>query len=311
MSHKSNLKCHIQCTLLLLLLLLPLFSLGQGRSIDDETINTETWRTIQLVKAEADGSQTSVSLLRPLWWLEEVGAVEGGVVSLDLHEVAAVGEFQVKSIGPCPEINPEKQGFQPVTGKFIHENAVVLDFYIASEADSIGVTANHPIWSETDQEFKPAGDFQVGEKVKTVSGVSELLKVEERPGLHTVHNLEVHRDHVYYVGDSGVLVHNKDTKVIGRLDDTDVAKGLGGHDVLDIPNWSLAKNKSWVDNGIKNKQSFYMASPIKGNQIHTTGKYKGQTTVYRKELDQLQDAGYVRVGDYLVHPDNVEGFMRP
>jgi hypothetical protein len=35
-----------------------------------------------------------------------------------------------------------------------------------------------------------------------------VVSITPRPGTHTVHNLEVHLDHVYHVAASGVLVHN-------------------------------------------------------------------------------------------------------
>jgi hypothetical protein len=50
-----------------------------------------------------------------------------------------------------------------------------------------------------------------------------------------------------------------------RLEDTAVAREWKGHDVLNIPNWSIKKNDEWVADAIKNKQNFYTASPEKGN----------------------------------------------
>lgn len=51
-------------------------------------------------------------------------------------------------------------------------------------------------------------------------------------------------------------------KVIGKLEDTAVARGWAGHDVLDVPDWTPEINKKWVTEGIINKQNFYTASPI-------------------------------------------------
>jgi hypothetical protein len=93
--------------------------------------------------------------------------------------------------------------------------------------------------------------------------------------------------------------------VIGRQDDTHAALGWEGHDVLNIPDWTRAKNDAWVKAGIDAKQSFYMASPEAGNRIQTTGRYAGQPTIYARELDQLRAAGYQQRGDYLVHPDDL------
>jgi len=94
-------------------------------------------------------------------------------------------------------------------------------------------------------------------------------------------------------------------KVLGRLDDTKNHIGKAGQDVLKIPNWTVEKNDAWVKAGIDGQQNFYLASPTDGNLVQTTGKYAGLPTIYARELSQLQAAGYVRVGDYMVHPANL------
>jgi hypothetical protein len=99
-----------------------------------------------------------------------------------------------------------------------------------------------------------------------------------------------------------------DLKVIGRIDDTAAAKNWKGHDVLDIPDWTMKKNMEWVDHSIKNKHNFYTASPESGNMILDSGRFKGQPTVYAQEIQRLKDAGYTKMGDYYVHPDNVGTF---
>ena len=101
-----------------------------------------------------------------------------------------------------------------------------------------------------------------------------------------------------------------DIKVLGRLEDTAVAKGWSGHDVLDIPNWTPQKNMQWVDEGIANKQPFYTASPQAGNMVQTAGPFKGQPTVFAQELQRIQNAGYNKVGDYYVSP-NLVGVFKP
>jgi RHS repeat-associated protein len=98
----------------------------------------------------------------------------------------------------------------------------------------------------------------------------------------------------------------KDLKVIGRLEDTAVAKNWKGHDVLNDPNWTLAKNDEWVNAGIKNKQDFYIASPMtEKNLVSTNPKYPGPT-VFAREIDMLKKAGYVQKGDYFIHPSNLK-----
>lgn len=54
-----------------------------------------------------------------------------------------------------------------------------------------------------------------------------------------------------------------------------------------------------VDTGIvANQQKVYIASPRRGYMMRRSGK----ETIFARELRQLQDAGYRRVGDYMLPP---------
>jgi len=77
-------------------------------------------------------------------------------------------------------------------------------------ADSIGTTSNHPFWSVDRQEYVPAGQLEIGERLQTLHGDTKTVVSNlPRPGPETdVYNLEVHVEHVYFVGEDGVLVHN-------------------------------------------------------------------------------------------------------
>ncbi len=118
------------------------------------------------------------------------------------------------------------------------------------------------------------------------------------------------RELVRSVG-SGSRGAAEEVRVIGRQADTAVAQNWPGHRVLNDPNWTLARNDAWIAEGIANRQAFYMASPRAGNMVQASGRFAGQPTVYARELAQLEAAGYQRVGDYMVHPDNVATFVAP
>lgn len=98
------------------------------------------------------------------------------------------------------------------------------------------------------------------------------------------------------------VAKSTDIKVLGRLEDTKVARDWEGHDVLNIPDWTIKKNDEWVEQGIKNKQEFYTASPIEGNLWDDVAN---RETVYARELNQIINAGYVKKGDSYIHPDNL------
>ncbi len=96
-----------------------------------------------------------------------------------------------------------------MTGTIRHRNATVWDLTFDDRTDdSLGVTANHPLYSETRHAWIPAGDLQLDEVVRTLNGESILTARTQRPTRETVFNLEVHRSHSYHVSAIGVLAHN-------------------------------------------------------------------------------------------------------
>jgi hypothetical protein len=77
--------------------------------------------------------------------------------------------------------------------------------------ERIGVTGNHPIWSQDRHDYVAAMDLRIGERLKNLSGDTVWVQQKlPRPGPTPVYNLEVQDEHVYYVGASGVLAHNAD-----------------------------------------------------------------------------------------------------
>jgi hypothetical protein len=74
---------------------------------------------------------------------------------------------------------------------------------------TLGVTAAHPFWSMTRDEFVPAGEMELGEQVVALEGqLWRLTSITSRAGPESVYNFEVASEHVYYVGSDGLLVHN-------------------------------------------------------------------------------------------------------
>ena len=173
----------------------------------------------------------------------EIEGVElvGLTVDLDLPEMGACGTAVITGISTTPEI--EQGDGQVVTATFRHPPSnTVLDVVFVDEgtnldqhglaaADTavdpadvivaqtsqpdtsskpIGVTDNHLFWSEDRGEFIEIGRMRIGERVRTLFGETKILAQKfPRPGPPAeVYNLEVHEEHVYFVGDDGVLAHN-------------------------------------------------------------------------------------------------------
>ncbi len=167
----------------------------------------------------------------------------GSEVYLTMPELGAVGFAKVLSISAAPEVNAGPG--EVVTGTFRHSSAQVLDLRfdasgirntemaqtapvgfsndsqptsrhlsssgLTPQASSLtlGVTAAHPFWSVDREEFVPAGDLRQFERVVAIDGREfRLTSITPRDGPETVYNFEVANEHVYYVGDDGLLVHN-------------------------------------------------------------------------------------------------------
>jgi RHS repeat-associated protein len=88
--------------------------------------------------------------------------------------------------------------------------------------------------------------------------------------------------------------------VIGRRWDTVIAKDWPGHKILDIPDWSLAKNDEWVQKIIDQRAKVYVGSPMTKDQL--VDALTNDPTVFARELRQFESAGYRKVGDYLIPP---------
>jgi hypothetical protein len=203
--------------------------------------DSATWRflKLRLPKSADPRDFVEIEMLRPAAWLEQHTAEVGGRVLLDLEELGAKGWAEVLEIGPCPEIVPGPGSV--VTATFAHQpTAEILDVTISVgrqspggltldqpssqdnsslASETIGVTANHPFWSVDHQAFVPVGLLEPGTRVKThLDQIQTIVSLHPRPGPpEKVYNLEVHGEHVYYVGTNSILVHNLyDSEILGR-----------------------------------------------------------------------------------------------
>ena len=131
----------------------------------------------------------------------------GSKIFVDLPEHGISADFTVREIRPCP--TPSAGDGYLVTTKFIHENAEILDLRIAGSDEPIGTTSSHPFWSEDRQQFAASGELRIGENLLLADETTRRVEsITLRPYRETVYNIEVDGEHVFYVGEDGVLVHN-------------------------------------------------------------------------------------------------------
>lgn len=178
--------------------------------LDATDITPALWRSLDLEMPKPDGSLAELSVLRPLWWIEETGARVGETIDLGMYEIGISGMANVLKVGPCEvDSRDNSKGSQIVTGKIKHHNAEVWDLVFNNDtAKPLGVTANHPIYSADRNDWVTACELRLNENVRTIDGTATLTGKSRRLGRHTVYNLEVHRSHAYHVSQFGLLAHN-------------------------------------------------------------------------------------------------------
>ena len=156
-----------------------------------------------------DGNRVVVRLLRDIEWVKRERVQVGAVLWLDRHEMGAVG-CGVTAVAASPRL-PSGPGSR-VTATFRHHAGVVLDLSVEGEGKAIGVTPTHLVWSTDRQQWASAGEMRVGERMAASNGSTPcVLSLKQREHPEEVFNIEVDGDHVYRVGEQGLLVHNAST----------------------------------------------------------------------------------------------------
>lgn len=107
-------------------------------------------------------------------------------------------------------------------------------------------------------------------------------------------------------GDIPVEFADRRITTVGRLSETLPASDAGAR-ILKVPNvngaWSNELNALWVKEAVQNGDVFKLATGVTEDTASLLGKPEyGGISVYTRELDALQQAGYTRVGDYLIPP---------
>jgi hypothetical protein len=180
-------------------------STERDESLGEDVIQAD-WRKMVLRCPKRDGTTADVEMLRSAVWLAERDVHAGGQAEINVPECGISGTAEVLDVQPCPTITAGPG--RVVTATFHHQSAAAIDVRLDGEEESIGTTPNHPFWSETKQDFVRADQLSPGEEVLTFAGSALITSITPRAGPEPVFNLEVQCEHVYRIGDAGVLVHN-------------------------------------------------------------------------------------------------------
>jgi hypothetical protein len=114
-----------------------------------------------------------------------------------------------------------KLEYKKVTATFKHNANEILKISFQGHKDPISVTPDHPFYARKQQcvapyegrsepEWKPAKELHPGDQVRSRSGEwIDVLSVQRQRENTPVYNFEVSLNHNYFVGDTGLLVHNE------------------------------------------------------------------------------------------------------
>lgn len=188
----------------------------------------DAWRTITLRAEKTDGSYCDIVLLRPLWWLEDrvserpvsdgttadtqlpagnEDEFTGRTIHISVPECGIHGDATIVEVSAAPI--PAGSRGSLVTATFRHHSASVISITLKHDTSPIVTTPVHRFWSPDRQAFIRAEHLRAGDTLQSSVGSREVIaSVRRLSETAAVFNLEVERDHVYHVGDSGLLVHN-------------------------------------------------------------------------------------------------------
>ena len=169
-----------------------------------------TWAKVSITVERSDGSIVDAQIIRPRSWILANGLCAGRMLPLNLPELEVSGLALVTAIDDCPPI-ADGEG-SVVTAQFVTREVHVVASVDVLGADgtveTITGTTIHPVWSVDRQSWVPLAELADGETLQGLDGLAVVLSVTLSRVTHPVYNIEVHGEHVYQVGELGVVVHN-------------------------------------------------------------------------------------------------------
>ena len=172
----------------------------------------------------SDGGIIDAEIIRPRSWILASGLCVGRMLPFNLPELEVSGLALVTAIDDCPPISGGEGSV--VTARFVTREVHVVASVDVLGADgtveTITGTTIHPVWSVDRQEWVPLAELAQGEGLccdtesfglgfpsslsPKASGL--VLSVSLSRVTQPLYNIEVHGEHVYQVGELGVVVHN-------------------------------------------------------------------------------------------------------
>jgi hypothetical protein len=169
-----------------------------------------TWAKLSITVERSDGGIVDAEIIRPRSWILRNGICAGRMLPLNLPELEVSGLALVTAIDDCPPIAGGEGSV--VTARFVTREVHVVASVDVLGADgtveTITGTTIHPVWSVDRQSWVPLAELTDGETLQGLDGLAVVLSVALSRVSQPVYNIEVHGEHVYQVGELGLVVHN-------------------------------------------------------------------------------------------------------
>lgn len=205
----------------------------------------EDWYEVHATILRSDGNRVEIELLRPESWVRDAGIELGSELELHLPELKVSGLALVTKLDRRVDLETSDVELgNLVTGRFKTLGATNVVRATFSDGTVIDGTDNHPFWSVDREDWIPLGELEQFERVQARTGTVYLTSLQNTTSAD-VFNIEVDCQHVYDVGDSGILVHNAcDTNMMGRIGERLAI------DLLQKRGWTVLGGLSRGRNGI-------------------------------------------------------------
>jgi len=172
----------------------------------DTPVDPVGWRLLRLRIAKDSDDTLEIARFFEMDWLSRNNVEVDGQVWLDLDHMGVWGWALVTAVEACPQLatGPGRR----VMGTFKYSRGRVYDLQVEGEPKPIRVTGAHPFWSPDRNGWVAVQDLQSGERLLGLHGPVKVIGLALRAEEEPVYNIEVDGDHVYRVGEQGLLVHN-------------------------------------------------------------------------------------------------------
>jgi hypothetical protein len=172
--------------------------------------NEETWKRFSLTALDDEGAIVEAEFIRPDWWIEENGIAAGELMPLAIEELGLSGYATIQTVEDCGPI--ARGDGSVVTGRFTTSRVnTIVRLTIAGPdgtTELLEGTTVHPIWSVDRNDWIQLSELQEGERLQAANGIATVVSIVIVSTNVPVYNIEVHGEHVYQVGELGLLVHN-------------------------------------------------------------------------------------------------------